>query len=331
MQTAHQLPAPYRRASSHLQAALSFTALICWLLALYLPLARVEKLGIVNYGRLLQLGQSFRSNDQLLTGILVDLFAIALPSLLLALLPAITLARLAKRSFPAQAYAQRACSYAKLWAMPEVFALSILIAFIKLGSLAHASISTGFYFLAATVLLLTYLLSQVHLPAHPARKSNRAAGSFLLSACLLLIPANILPIMTVVTPGGARQSTILQGVANLASHGLWAIAAIVFFASILVPFGKIGGLLWLLRLSRSHSGSAHALQTYGILDFIGRWSMLDIFLIGVLAGLVDFGVLASIRPGPAAPAFAAAVILTIVAVERFDPKSLPIPTRPNLP
>lgn len=319
-------PAPRRRSvqrlSPHAATALSLTALFCWALALWQPLARVEKLGRVNHGRLLELGANFRSDQQALLGLLADILVVALPSLLFLILPVIALSRLLGGTFPGRSLAFRACAFAKQWAMPEVFVLSILVAFLKIDDLANASAASGFYFLVAATLLLTYLLQRVPLPepAHP--KSHTAALALLVSACIFLIPANILPMMVVSTPRGSTSSTLLTGVANLADHGLWGIAAIVFIASILVPFGKIGGLIWLLRISKRRIHSPQGVRVHRVLEYVGRWSMLDIFLIGTLAGLVDFRPLASIEPGPAAPAFAAAVILTALAVRRFDSHSL---------
>ncbi len=221
-----------------------------------------------------------------------------------------------------QSQSSKLLAVAKTWAMPEVFCLSILIAFIKLEGIASASIAPGFYFLLASVLLMTYLLQRLHIPESSHHKNRKSAIAYLTAACILLIPANILPIMTVSTARGTTNSTILSGVAELVRHGAWGIASIVFIASILVPFGKIGGLGWLLLNSKNHANKSFKNRVYRTIDFIGRWSMLDIFLIGVLTSLIEFGTLASISPGPAAPAFAATVILTVIAVERFPNEPL---------
>lgn len=299
---------------------LSLAALICWLFALHFPLATVNKLGIQNTGYLLDTGNAFRSNGQQLLGVASDLLAIVFPSLLFALLPVAT----SPPSTRFRGVALRIVSFSKTWAMPEVFALAILVAFIKLGSLANSSIAPGFYFLIAAIFLLTFILQKLRLSESHHWKSRTTACAYLTAATVLLIPALFLPIMLVQTPGNASQSTLLAGIVDLARHGLWGIASIVFIASILVPIGKLGSLLWLLSLSPSKAATPLARKTYRFIDFIGRWSMLDIFLIGFLASLIDFGTLASIRPGPAAPAFAAAVILTVLAVERFElPSSSP--------
>lgn len=302
------------KTNAHNQLPIALAALIAWSFALYFPLAKVEKLGIAKECHLLSIGSAFRTGDHLLLGLCVDLLAVVFPSLLFLLLP-IAVA-------PAGSYLQQISlkfiGIAKTWAMPEVFCLSILIAFIKLEKLAEASISRGFYFLLASTFLMILLLPKLTIPEATHRKSRNSAVAYLLAAAALLIPANILPIMIVTTTQGSKSSTIVSGVSELASHGLWGIAAIVFTASILVPIGKLGGLAWLLLYSETPQNQRFNKRLYRTIDFVGRWSMLDIFLIAVLTRLIDFGTLASIRPGPAAPAFAAAVILTVIAVERFQ-------------
>ncbi|MDQ8185856.1 paraquat-inducible protein A [Pelagicoccus sp. SDUM812002] len=302
-----------RKSIASRQLPIALSALICWSFALTFPLAEVQKLGLVNQSHLLSIGSAFRDRDQELLGLCVDLLAIVFPSLIFLILP--VAACTPGTLFRTQSLKLLAVS--KAWAMPDVFCLSTLIAFIKLGDLATASISAGFYFLLASTFLLTYLTQKLSIPELPHRKSRAASVAYMAAAIALLIPANLLPIMVISTAQGTKSSNILSGVSELANHGLWGIAAIVFAASILVPFGKIGGLGWLsLNSPKTEIGPLHH-KLHRTIDFIGRWSMLDIFLIGVLASLIEFGTLASISPGPAAPAFAAAVILTVVAVERF--------------
>lgn len=304
---------------------IALAALSCWLFALHFPLAEVNKLGIAQSGHLLEIGKAFRANQQQLLGIATDLFVIVFPSIAFAILPV----AVAPPSTRFRGVAIRLLSFSRTWAMPEVFALAILVAFTKLGSLADSTLAPGFFFLIAAVLLLTFVLQRLS-PKEPRHwKNRRTATAYLFSAAVLLVPALTLPIMLVHTPGSITHSTLLAGIVDLATKGLWGIAAIVFVASILVPIGKLGALFWLLSLSPEKASAPNAAKTYRFIEFIGRWSMLDIFLIGFLASLVDFGAIASIRPGPAAPAFAAAVILTVIAVERFK---LPEPAHStNLP
>lgn len=164
--------------------------------------------------------------------------------------------------------------------------------------------------------------------AAPSRRlfpcSRARAAAFGLSAAIMLVPANVLPVMTIDMPGKGRTDTIFSGIASLFESGLWPLGVIVFAASFLVPVLKLAGLTWLL-LATAHPPSPQArglTKLYRTLDFIGRWSMLDVFLVAFLAGTVRFGRLATVTPEPGIIAFAAAVVLTMLATAAFDPRLL---------
>ena len=156
------------------------------------------------------------------------------------------------------------------------------------------------------------------------RKSHaiQRTWAYLLAAITLYIPANIYPVLTVVQLGSGQPSTIFGGVRELIDYGLWPLAALVFFASVAVPVLKLVGLTLLLimtqRRSRGHLHDRTVL--YRVVDAIGRWSMIDIFMESILVALVQFGTIASIYPGAGAIAFAAVVILTMLAARSFDPR-----------
>ena len=157
------------------------------------------------------------------------------------------------------------------------------------------------------------------------RTTNLARATALaIAAAVMLVPANLLPVLSTNTGGLARTDTILSGIVGLWDDGLWAIAAIVFTASILIPLLKLLGLGWLIVAARRRSPHHRRGLTrlYASLDFIGRWSMLDVFLVGFLAGTVQFGALATIEPRRGIVAFAAAVVLTVLATDAFDPHLL---------
>ncbi len=152
--------------------------------------------------------------------------------------------------------------------------------------------------------------------------SIQRTWAFAIAAVVLYIPANIYPVLTVVRLGAGDPSTILGGVQELAEIGMWPLAALVFFASVAVPVLKLVGLG--ILLISTHTGTGWALHDrtvlYRIVDAIGRWSMIDIFMESILVALVQFGQLASVYPGPGAVAFAAVVILTMLAAHSFDPR-----------
>jgi paraquat-inducible protein A len=150
------------------------------------------------------------------------------------------------------------------------------------------------------------------------------ATAFAVAAAVMLVPANFLPVLTTQNAGHSRTDTIFSGTVELWRQGLWAIAVIVFIASIAIPVFKLIGLGWLLFCAhRGANYDARQLtRLYGALDFIGRWSMLDVFLVAFLSGIVRFGSFSTVEPRSGIIAFAIAVVLTVLATHAFDPRVL---------
>ena len=146
--------------------------------------------------------------------------------------------------------------------------------------------------------------------------------AFLIAAMLLYVPANTLPIMDTSSLFGTQSDTILSGVAFLWVSGSYILAMLVFFASIMVPLLKMISLLILVGSVQLRSVRYRRMRTrlYRMIEFVGRWSMLDIYVVTVLVALVQVNTLASIHPGPGAVAFGAVVVLTMFAAASFDPR-----------
>jgi paraquat-inducible protein A len=157
-----------------------------------------------------------------------------------------------------------------------------------------------------------------------ARRPNSVMRTWalLITAAILYIPANVLPIMTVSSLGQGDPSTIMSGVIQLVQHGMFPIAAVVFVASILVPTFKLVGIGLLLFSVQRHQplSARQRIIMYRFIEFIGRWSMLDIFVIAILVAVVNFGRLANIEANLGAVAFSSVVILTMLAAVTFDPR-----------
>ncbi len=154
--------------------------------------------------------------------------------------------------------------------------------------------------------------------------------ALLVTASLLYIPANIYPVLSTTTLGHSRPQTIAAGVLHLAESGDWPIAAVIFVASIMVPVSKIVALAWLCIAARGRPDASLArTRAYRLTEKIGRWSMIDVFVVAVLATLVQAGALMSIEPGPGAIAFAGVVILTMIAALTFDTRLLWPDAAPN--
>jgi len=156
------------------------------------------------------------------------------------------------------------------------------------------------------------------------RKPNSIARTWalIIAAAVFYIPANYYPVLSVVQLGAGQPSTILGGVEELVRAGQYPLAALVFFASIAVPVLKLVGLsLMLITIQTGRAGWLRdRVRLYHIVRFIGRWSMIDIFMESLLGALVAFGSVITIEPGVGALAFCAVVILTMFAAETFDPR-----------
>jgi paraquat-inducible protein A len=160
-------------------------------------------------------------------------------------------------------------------------------------------------------------------PLHARKpRSLERTWAFLVAAGLCYLPANLLPIMQVTSLGRTQADTILSGVVYLLVHGMWPLALVVFVASVFVPLLKIAILLGLLV--SVHRGSRwrplDRTRLYRITEAIGRWSMVDIFVVTILVALVRLGNLATVEAQPGAVFFGAVVVLTMLAAESFDPR-----------
>ena len=153
-------------------------------------------------------------------------------------------------------------------------------------------------------------------------RSLERTWAWLIAAALCYLPANLLPIMKVTSLGRAQADTIMSGVVYLLVHGMWPLAVVVFTASVFVPLLKLTILLGLLvsvhRASRWRP--VDRTRLYRITEAIGRWSMVDIFVVTILVALVRLGNLATVEAQTGAVFFGAVVVLTMLAAESFDPR-----------
>jgi paraquat-inducible protein A len=158
------------------------------------------------------------------------------------------------------------------------------------------------------------------------RRPHAVARSwaYLLAGTALYLPANLLPVTTTTSLGGRQNDTIFSGIVYLWKDGSYGLAVIVFIASIIVPVTKLLLLSLLLISLQRHDRrwASRRLKAYRVLELIGRWSMLDIFVVTMLAALVQVESLAELQPGPGAMAFGAVVVLTMLATHSFDPRLL---------
>jgi paraquat-inducible protein A len=146
--------------------------------------------------------------------------------------------------------------------------------------------------------------------------------ALVIAAAICYIPANVLPVLSTTTLGSTDSDTIMGGVVFLYTSGSWPLALIVLIASVMVPLGKLIALSYLLIAvqRRSLGGNRERTRLYRMVEFIGRWSMLDVFVDTFTVALVQLSPLMSVEPGPGVLFFAAVVVLTMIAAESFDPR-----------
>ena len=148
--------------------------------------------------------------------------------------------------------------------------------------------------------------------------------AFLIAAYIMYVPANVLPIMKTGSLFGSQSDTIMSGIVYLWHSGSWHLALVVFIASVLVPFAKMLSLSYLLISVQLgwRQRPMERTKLYRVLEFVGPWSMLDVYVVTILVALVQLKSLATIQPGPAAAAFGGVVVLTMLAAMAFDPRLL---------
>ncbi|WP_020507963.1 paraquat-inducible protein A [Lamprocystis purpurea] len=167
-----------------------------------------------------------------------------------------------------------------------------------------------------------------HCPRCGARLASRRRGSLettwalVIAAAICYIPANLLPVLGTTTLGSTAYDTIMGGVVFLYTSGSWPLALIVLIASVMVPLGKLLALVYLLITVQrgSIAGNRERTRLYHLVEFIGRWSMLDVFVDTFTVALVQLSPLMSVQPGAGVVFFAAVVVLTMIAAASFDPR-----------
>ncbi|MBE3639212.1 paraquat-inducible protein A [Mangrovicoccus algicola] len=156
-----------------------------------------------------------------------------------------------------------------------------------------------------------------------APHSLQRVWAWWVAGVVTYIPANLFPMMKTSMLGDETASTIIGGVLDLLHHDAAFVAAVVFLASVCIPLGKFLAIAWIALALRRPAGSvpAHQLhRVHALVEFIGRWSMIDVFVVAILSALVQFSVVVSIHPGLAAISFACSVGFTMLSAQSLDPR-----------
>lgn len=311
------------------------TALVCFIIGNAFPLLSLEIAGDRVEARLLDTALAMQRDGMALVSGLLLLATFVAPLVQILALLSVLLPIHFGRRVPLAGRIIPILAELKHWSMVEVFVLGVLVALVKLQTLAQvvpgiALWAYGGLMLSLTAAVATLDWRQVwnHLEKMPDPPHTRIPGSlgkvwaFVIAAAILYVPANLLPIMTTETLFDRQSDTILSGIAYLWHSGSWPLALIVFIASVAVPLLKLLALV-LLTVSvqwRLDWDPLQRTKLYRLVELVGKWSMVDIFVVALLVALVQLKAIATITAGPAALAFTAVVVLTMFAAMSFDPR-----------
>lgn len=277
-------------------------------------------------------------HDALSLAIITGIATLVLPGLVLLGLAVLCFARMHNQRPLAVFRIHRLVDAMLPWSMAEIFLVGTLVSLIKITEMADIAVGLSFYaFIGFTVCMSAALVHYnsndfrlwLHYGAPPpppplnsvaASHSIQRTWALLITAALLYIPANVLPIMRTELFGRIEPNTIIGGVIRLWEAGSYPVAIIILVASVIVPVAKIAMLAWLnYTVQANHDSAKRArMRYYRITEYIGRWSMIDVFVVAVLVALIQSGNTLSINPGHAALAFCAVVFITMIAAMTFD-------------
>src|SRR5471032_3186830 len=354
-------------------AAIIMATVLTFLIAQFCPIVAVEFNGQHTSSTLFGAIEVLWSEQMEAVAAVVFLFTIVYPAVELSALLYVTLSLRGGFRPPGLNTLLRMVAAARRWSMTEVLMLGILVTLIKLHGQAQITPEPGLFAFAALTVMLAMVVAfdpralwnvgdDLSVPAplachacgivaddaglqrqhcgrcgkllHRRRPDSIArTWALLVSAAILYIPANLLPVLYTHALLGGQVDTIISGVVYFWHTGAVALAIIIFTASILVPLLKLAVLSLLAFTSQRHSHWQPQQRTllYRLVEFVGRWSMLDIFVITLTVALVRFKTLATITPGPGAMAFCAVVVLTMLASRAFDPRLIWDHAAPNQP
>ncbi|MGH6897140.1 MAG: paraquat-inducible protein A, partial [Geminicoccaceae bacterium] len=316
----------------------ALTALLLFLPAYRYPILEVTTFGDMRSYTVVSGARALWQSAMWPLAVPVALASVVLPFCLIVALLALALARSVERP-AALPWLRRICGFLATWSIVDVYLLAIFVTIVKLAQMTDAAPAGGaLLFLGVVVSLALALRSldldrpQVHRavlhaeraqgagPRPPTPESLNRTLALTLAALILFIPANVFPTLTVVLMGSMQTDTVFDGVVALWQAGMWPLALIVMCASIVIPLVKITVLLFLVLSIRMRTRQLERTRVYRFIEGIGRWSMLDVYVISLIVAVINLGALSGARADIGALAFAAVVIVTIAATRQFDPR-----------
>ncbi|MDU2784147.1 MAG: paraquat-inducible protein A [Enterobacter sp.] len=301
--------------------AYALAALFMLLLSNLFPFIYMKVGGITSQVDLLEIPGVMFSEDYASLGTFFLLFVQIVPAFCLVVI--LLLVNRVRMPAPLKIRLARILFQLKSWGMAEIFLAGILVSFVKL--MAYGDVGIGSSFIPWCLYCVLQLRAFQCVDRRWAWDDIAPAPTLAQTVKVGvpgIRPANILPIMITDLLGDKMPSTILAGVILLWGEGSYPVAGVIFIASIMVPTLKMIAIAWLCWDAKGHGkrDSERMHLIYEVVEFVGRWSMIDVFVIAVLSALVRMGGLMSIYPAMGALMFALVVIMTMFAAMTFDPR-----------
>jgi paraquat-inducible protein A len=312
--------------------AVALTGIVLLVLANALPVMTFDVAGASQSNHMFTGVQALLAQDYAPLAALVFFCAIMAPALYLVLACYVLTARCLGQSWPGDVKIWRLVGQLAPWNLVPVFLVACMVAVVRLELLGTVTWQKGTVFvvlLSLCCLILEQLRenagqeSDTRLrPQIDVRIRRQRALALVVSGAILYPFSNLLPVMTMTVPGETAALTVWGGVLELYHVGLWPAAVIVFLASMCIPFLKLAALGWLLWMDGKPDNQLGRAKIYRVIETIGTWSMVDIFLLSVLVAVGQLGTLASVTAELGALFFAAVLVCTLFAASSYDTRMI---------
>ena len=257
----------------------------------------------------------------------VFLTAIIFPILNSAIIILIYLQKIGKVDGILESSLKKVYNFTKKTSFIEVYLLALLVGYIKLVDISSVTVHTNIYFFIAYVCFFVLSIRKVHL-TQDFVLGVTIQNSYVLSLCLVItglllyVPANLFTMMNISKFGFVTPDTIMSGIISLATNDMLLIAIIVFIASIVIPLFKLLGMLFILLSIKFniYNNKIYILKLFKFIQVIGKWSILDIYMVALLVSYVKDESVAYVEAGSAATFFTLVIVVTMLAAESFDTK-----------
>ena len=305
----------------------ALTALLLFVPANLLPILEVTTFGSTRSYTVLSGTQAIWRGSMWPLAVPIGLASAVLPFCLILGLLSLALSDRLRLPATAKRFWRRVCDFLEVWSIVDVYLIAIFVTVSKLAQMTDAAPTGGAALFFGMVLFLALALrslddqeeAKVHAAPPTADSLNRTLA-WGLAALVLFVPANVYPTLTLALTGSSQSDTVFGGVVELWQDGSWGLALLVMCASVLIPFFKITGLLFLVLTIKNKGRRLERTRLYLTIEKIGRLSMLDFYVISLMVAVMSLGALASARAEIGAVAFASVVIVTIIAARSFDPR-----------